>query len=225
MKGKQLDKEIYPVGSKVRVTKNHSLSWEQPWPETGDVLTVKERHAMPHSWGPKVDVYVTTNKAGRRVVVCEDKIEPAGTFSKGDKVFVTETHSVEAGRYVKVYAGTHLTIAEFSAGFADVPAHYWGVNEAGENRTLLADKIALVESEPDKLTPPVAPSYVGKQGETVWVNKGMDEGGYWTYDNYWGWSNFVPVKADLYRKPVKGEDMGTNGVLATSALDGSVQVV
>lgn len=224
MKGKQLDKVVYPVGSKVRVTRSHALGWEQPWPEAGDVLTVKEHHAMPHTWGPKVNVYITTDKVGRRVVVREDKIEPAAAFSKGDKVFVTETHSVDPMRYAKVYAGTHLTITEFSAGFADVPTHYWGANEAGENRTLSPDKIALVETEPEKPTPPVAPNYVGKQGETVWQGKGTDEGGYWTYDNYWGWSNFVPVKADLWRKPVKGEDIGTSGVLATNALDGSVQV-
>ena len=35
-----MDKVIYPVGSKVRVTKNHSVVWEQAAAREGDVLTV-----------------------------------------------------------------------------------------------------------------------------------------------------------------------------------------
>lgn len=216
-----MDKVIYAVGSKVRVTKSHSLSWIQPWPEAGDVLTVKERNEMPHTWGPNLDVYITTNKEGKRVVVCEDKIEPAGDFSTGDRVFVTETHSALEGTYLKVYAGSHYTITR-----SDNPLFYWADDDAGDQRALLADKIALVETEPERMTPPVAPKYAAKQGHVIYHEKGTEAEGYWTYDNYWGWSNFVPAKADLWRKPDTGEDMSTNGVLATSSIDGSnVQAV
>lgn len=220
-----MDKVVYPVGSKVRVTKTHTIVWEQATVQKGDVLTVKHYYPTPHAYGPKVAVYIAENETGDRVVVSEDRIEPIETFSKGDKVFVTETHTVKGEYYMKVYAGNHLTIDGFSPGFGDVPAHYCGVNVDNDDRFLLPDKVALVESEPEKLTPPVAPIYVGKQGEVVWGEKGSDLEGYWTYDNYWGWSNFVPSNANLYRQPVKGENMRTSGTLATSALDGSVQAV
>lgn len=207
-----MNKEIYPIGAKVRVTKDHDVTWAKPWPKEGDVVTVVDCH-RDHSYGYNADIYVTENGAGEPVLVREDYIKAyVEPLPEGTLVFVKETHSTKEGKYLKVYAGDHLTIVEFSKGSDDVPAHYWCVDATGDYRALLPDKIALVEFK--QATPPVGPSLVGEQGDMVWHEKGTDLEGYWEYSTLWGWSNFVATNPQRYRKLEVGQSMLLGGVLA-----------
>ncbi len=208
-----MSEQKYPVGSKVIVTKEHSVTWGNPWPVEGDVMTITGYHPYPHAYGGKVNIYLGEDKNGSLVYLQENCIEayveplPVGTL-----VFVKETHSASEGRYVKVYAGDHLTIRRFSKGSGDLPDFYWCVNSKGDYRAVLTDKIAPVEFE--EIDPPVAPSVVGKHDQVIYHEKGTELEGYWKYNSYWGWSNFVASNPHLYRKQPVGTGMGTVGVLA-----------
>lgn len=202
-----MSKEVYPVGSKVRVTKVHPLTWDKPWPVKGEIVTIIDHHPCPHGYGVEVDVYVAKNDDGARVYLHEDCIEQVvEPLPKGTLVFVTQTHKFRED-FSTIYAGRHMIIDSFSSG------HYWAKDVQSKCMfAVSADKIAPVEFE--EIYPPAAPSVVGEHGQVVYHGKGTEYEGYWKYSTYWGWSNFVATNPYLYRKQAVGAKIGTVGVLA-----------
>jgi hypothetical protein len=69
-----------------------------------------------------------------------------------------------------------------------------------------------VSDEP--IYPPIPPSYVGREGEVLYANKGNELEGEWRWSSFWGWSNFIAKNPEKFRSAVVGSDMRVSGVVA-----------
>lgn len=68
-------------------------------------------------------------------------------------------------------------------------------------------------SELEVVYAPVAPNYVGKEGEILYGDSADYGKCWWIYSTFWGWSHAIVENPELYKKIPIGTEMNV-GVVA-----------